>query len=198
MSGTTARLALPLIATGQAQKELAHSEGMIRLDALVQPVVQQVGLNTPPGSPTDGQAWIVGPSPTGAWAAQANNLAQRAGGAWRFYTRFDGLSVWDNTTDAVWHWNGTAWAVLVPRIIDASAVYDPPSLIDGAGVSTNVTVTGAALGDFAVVSFSLSTASVIFSAAVSAADTVTVRLQNETGGTLDLASGTLRVRVFKL
>ncbi|MBC4019015.1 DUF2793 domain-containing protein, partial [Siccirubricoccus deserti] len=34
MSGTTTpRLALPYIAVGQAQKELAHSQGLNRLDA---------------------------------------------------------------------------------------------------------------------------------------------------------------------
>jgi hypothetical protein len=33
---------------------------------------------------------------------------------------------------------------------------------------------------------------------VSAANTVSVRFQNESGGALDLASGTLRVRVEKL
>lgn len=37
---TTPRLGLPYIQAQQAQKELAHSEGLVRLDALVQPVVQ--------------------------------------------------------------------------------------------------------------------------------------------------------------
>jgi hypothetical protein len=46
--------------------------GLNRLDGLVQPVVQVIRLNTPPGSPADGQCWIIGTTPTGAWAGQAN------------------------------------------------------------------------------------------------------------------------------
>jgi hypothetical protein len=82
-----ARLALPYILTQQAQKEVAHAAGLNRLDALVKPVAQQVGLNAPPGSPADGQCWIVGTSLAGAWSAQANRLAQRIGGAWVFHAR---------------------------------------------------------------------------------------------------------------
>ena len=78
-----------------------------------------------------------------------------------------------------------------------SATYDPPSLVDGAGTTTTVTVTGAALGDHAIASFSLNLQGITLTAWVSAADTVSVRFQNESGGTLDLASGTLRVRVFE-
>lgn len=78
-----------------------------------------------------------------------------------------------------------------------SATYDPPSLADGAGTSTTVTVTGAALGDFAIPSFSLDLQGITVTAYVSSANTCTVRFQNETGGVLDLASGTLRVAVFK-
>ncbi|MBU2051095.1 MAG: hypothetical protein KKH61_19265, partial [Gammaproteobacteria bacterium] len=78
-----------------------------------------------------------------------------------------------------------------------SATYDPGSLIDGAGATTTVTVTGAALGDFAEASFSLDLQGITLTAWVSAADTVSVRFQNETTGTLDLASGTLRARVRK-
>lgn len=79
----------------------------------------------------------------------------------------------------------------------ASAVYDPPSLADGEGVSTTVTCTGAALGDEADAAFSLSTQGIILDAQVTAADTVTVRFQNETGGTINLASGTIYVTVRK-
>ena len=60
-----------------------------------------------------------------------------------------------------------------------------------------VTVTGAAVGDFAECSFGVSLAGMIASAYVSAADTVTVVLFNATTGTVDLASTTLRARVRK-
>ncbi len=198
MSGSSPRLALPYIAVGQAQKELAHSQGVNRIDALLQCVVQQVGLNTPPGSPTDGQAWVVGAAPTGAWSTFANRLVQRIGGAWVSYVAFTGLSVFDVATLAEWGWNGSAWVVLGPRLIDGSATYDPPSLADGAGATTPVAVTGAALGDYARASFSLDLQGITVTAWVSAAAVVSVRFQNESGGTVDLASGTLRVRVEKV
>lgn len=76
-----------------------------------------------------------------------------------------------------------------------SATYDPGNLLDGAGATTTVTVTGAALGDFAEASFSLDLQGITLTAWVSATNTVSVRFQNETGGALDLASGTLRARV---
>ena len=78
-----------------------------------------------------------------------------------------------------------------------SATYDPPSILDGDNASTTVTVTGAALGDFVEVSFSRNLANIIMTSWVSTTDTVTVLLQNESGGTVDLASGTLRVRVMR-
>lgn len=79
-----------------------------------------------------------------------------------------------------------------------SAVYDPGNLIDGAGVTTTIAVAGCALGDMAICSFSLDQQGIIFSAYVSAANVVSVRLQNETGGAIDLSSGTLSVKVIKL
>jgi len=72
-----------------------------------------------------------------------------------------------------------------------SATYDPISLADGAGATTTVTVTGAALGDIAQASFSLDLQGITTTAWVSSANTVSVRLQNETGGPIDLNSGTL-------
>lgn len=78
-----------------------------------------------------------------------------------------------------------------------SAVYNPPNLADGTGTSTTVTVTGAALGDWAQASFSLDVQGVMMRADVTSANTVTVRFQNESGGAVDLGSGTLRVRVIR-
>lgn len=87
--------------------------------------------------------------------------------------------------------------VQLANVLNGSATYDPPSLADGAEASTTVTVTGAALGDFALASFSLSTQAIKLAAEVTATNTVTVTFHNHTGGTIDLASGTLRARVWK-
>ena len=79
-----------------------------------------------------------------------------------------------------------------------SATYDPPNLVDGAGDTTTVTVTGASLGDFVEgISFSNNLQGITVTGWVSSANTVSVRFQNESGSTLDLASGTLRVKVRK-
>lgn len=80
--------------------------------------------------------------------------------------------------------------------LNGSATFNAGSLLDGAGETTTVTVTGAALGDFALASLGVDLQGITVTAYVSAANTVTVRLQNESGGTLDLASTTLAVRVI--
>lgn len=78
-----------------------------------------------------------------------------------------------------------------------SATYDPASLVDGAGATTTVTVTGAVVGDMVSVSFSQDLQGITLTGWVSAANTVSVRFQNESGGTLDLASGSLRASLTR-
>lgn len=79
----------------------------------------------------------------------------------------------------------------------ASATYDPPSLADGAGVTTTIVVTGAAVGDFVDAAFSQDLQGITLTAYAYQNDGVAVRFQNESGGVVDLASGTLRVIVRK-
>lgn len=87
----TPRLALPFIAQGQAQKEVAHNDALVRLDALIDLYILDRDLSAPPASPSDGDAYIVGPTPSGAWAGQAGNIAYVIDGAWRFYVPAKGL-----------------------------------------------------------------------------------------------------------
>lgn len=47
-------------------------------------VIEEFGLNTPPGSPNDGEAWVIGSSPTGAWASNADEIAIYLSG-WNFF-----------------------------------------------------------------------------------------------------------------
>lgn len=86
--------------------------------------------------------------------------------------------------------------VFGPDALFATLSHDFASTLDGAGLTQAVTVTGAALGDFAFVSHDVDIAGVTLTAYVSAADTVEVRFQNESGSTVDLgAAATLRIVV---
>ena len=83
-----------------------------------------------------------------------------------------------------------------PRQAVFSKTYDPPSIATVTQASTTVPAPGASLGDTCSPSFSLDQALIEFTCYVSAAGTATVILKNGTAGTLDLASGTLRVFIF--
>lgn len=62
------------------------------LDGLVMPAVIDKDLNTPPGSPSDGARYIVGPSPTGAWSGHAGKITRwsSVANAWEFFTPQNG------------------------------------------------------------------------------------------------------------
>lgn len=109
MSETTARHALPLIAPGQAQKELSHNEALAALDLLVQAQVEGVGGDAPPASPAAGQCWIVGPNPVGAWAGQAGALAGWTAGGWRFLAAREGMTVGRGGADGFARFTGGQW-----------------------------------------------------------------------------------------
>lgn len=95
----------------------------------------------------------------------------------------------------------TASAADLNRItgtLTGSLVFDPASLATVTGaISSGITVTGAALGDYVLVSAPYDLAGVIAHAYVSAANTVKIALFNATAGTVDLASGTWKVLVMK-
>jgi hypothetical protein len=76
---------------------------------------------------------------------------------------------------------------------------DAASLVDGAGTSDTITVPGVALGDMVLgASFGVSLAGVSVTGYVSAANTVTLRLQNESTATVDLASTTVKLVVARM
>jgi hypothetical protein len=108
MSNTN-RLALPYILQSQSQKEVTHNDGLNLLDALVQAVVQNASLNTPPASPTLGNCYIVGGAPTGAWVSQSKKIAQAIIGGWLFIPPFAGLSAYNTADGNVYRYDGTNW-----------------------------------------------------------------------------------------
>lgn len=95
-TSTTARLGLPNLFTAQAQKEMTVNEAFARIDALLHAVVEGIA-NDPPGSPADGECWIIGSQPTGEWASAAGKIACRQAGNWLFVTPTNGMVVFDKS-----------------------------------------------------------------------------------------------------
>ena len=86
------------------------------------------------------------------------------------------------------------FGALVP--LDGSVTWDAASIADGDMEAKDITVTGAALGDFVLISPSIDVTDLQLTATVTATNTVTGVLSNSTGAGVDLASMTVYARVF--
>lgn len=91
------RFGLPLLFSGQAQKELFVNEAHALTDALLHPAIEGEA-DDPPAAPIEGESWLVGGSPTGAWTDHAGDLACYQTGGWVFAVPRDGLRVLDRAT----------------------------------------------------------------------------------------------------
>jgi hypothetical protein len=105
----TPRLALPLLEAAQAQKHVTHNEALSRLDALVQSSVIDRTLTAPPSGPSAGDAYIVGPSPTGYWAGHTGQLAVYYPTGWTYHVPQIGWVVWVVAESRPVVWTGSDW-----------------------------------------------------------------------------------------
>lgn len=106
--GMSARWQLPLLAAAQMQKEITHNEALTLIDALIAPVVEANGVNTPPTAPQPGQCWLVGSAPTGVWAGAARAMACWTAGGWRIIVPRTGMTV-RHVAGAVLRYDGSVW-----------------------------------------------------------------------------------------
>lgn len=139
MANTTGRLNLPYILQSQSQKEVSYNNALNILDILIQAVMVDIGVNTPPSSPTAGACYIVGTSPTGAWVGYANYIAQaQAGGGWVFVAPFNMLECWVTSQQNYYVYNGTtsAW---MPQALILKSTGESLTLSD---INQDVTVSG--------------------------------------------------------
>ncbi|HZF42140.1 MAG TPA: DUF2793 domain-containing protein [Sphingomonadaceae bacterium] len=111
MTNTTARLGLPLIAPGQAQKEMFHNESLAAIDAMLHAAVEAVGALAPPTVATPGQSWILGAEPVREWAGRAHHLASWTDGGWRFHPPAAGMGVTLRPSGVPVSWYDGAWRV---------------------------------------------------------------------------------------
>jgi hypothetical protein len=109
---TTPQANITLLEAAQAQKHVTANEAFMRLDALLQLNVISDVITTPPGSPAEGDKYIVPTGATGAWAGQTNKVALFLSGGWVFFTPRVGWLGWNANLSAFVSWNGTIWDTL--------------------------------------------------------------------------------------
>lgn len=164
----TPNLSLPYILAAQAQKHVTHNEAVRALDAVVQLAVLDRDLTAPPGSPADGERYIVGPGATGAWSGQESTVAAWQDGSWLFYAPVEGWLAWVADEDVLVAWDGSGWSIVgsgtdaqfdtlgVNATADATnklAVASDASLFGHNGSDHQLKVNKAADGDTASVLF---------------------------------------------
>jgi Protein of unknown function (DUF2793) len=106
---TTPNLALPYILASQAQKHVTHNEAIRALDALVQISVADRDLAATPGSPAEGDRYIVATAATGAWSGHDGEIAAWQDGTWRFYAPMEGWLAWVTDENALLVFDGAVW-----------------------------------------------------------------------------------------
>jgi hypothetical protein len=111
----TARLGLPMLAPGQAQKELSHNEALQMLDFAVAAAVEEPPRASPPSAAAIGSCYIVAASPTGTWAGKAHHLAAYTSGGWRFLAPIEGLSAYIRSTSLPALFRSGGWEIGVLR-----------------------------------------------------------------------------------
>lgn len=109
MTDSTPRTAAPLMSAAQAQKHVTHNEALYAFDALLCARLLDRDLSTPPSSPSDGDAYLVKATATGAWIGQNGNIAYYADGAWRFTPPFGGLIALIADEAKFVAYDGSAW-----------------------------------------------------------------------------------------
>lgn len=79
------------------------------LDLIVAAAIEEPALSTPPAAPAIGSCYLVGASPTGAWAGRANQLAAFSSGGWRFVAPQDGMRALVKSSGVTASYRGGAW-----------------------------------------------------------------------------------------
>lgn len=135
MSEHSLLLSLPYIQQSQAQKHVTHNEAVRDLDVLVQLAVLDRHLATPPATPSQGDRYIVGPDPTGAWAGHENDIALWDQNAWQFRSAQQGFYAHCLSENTLLGFNGTQWSEFDSGL-DVGDLQNLPALGIGTTAST--------------------------------------------------------------
>ena len=117
------RFSLPLLFSGQTQKEAFVNEAHALTDALLHCAIEGLA-STPPVLPVNGENWLVDVSPTGAWSGQAGKIACRQAGNWLFVSPIDGMRVLDKSNGQAKLYRGSWQSPAAPAAPSGGSTID--------------------------------------------------------------------------
>ncbi|MCC6919414.1 MAG: DUF2793 domain-containing protein [Alphaproteobacteria bacterium] len=112
----TVWLGLPVVEAGQAQKHVTVNEALHMLDGVVQLAVIDRDLAAPPGSPAEGDRYIVAAGATGDWSGHDGEVALFADAGWMFLVPRAGWVAFAVDEATLVYWTGAAWAPMQDAI----------------------------------------------------------------------------------
>lgn len=102
-------LALPFLESAQAQKHVTHNAALAMLDAVIMLSVLDRDLTAPPGSPAEGDRYLVASPASDGWVGRDGTIAAWQDGAWAFYQARQGWHVWIADEGIALSFDGAGW-----------------------------------------------------------------------------------------
>jgi hypothetical protein len=107
---TTPILGATDLVSAQALPETTVNETVRRIEQGAGAFSVKNQTNTPPGSPADGDSYIVTATATGAWTGWELSVAYyQTGTGWLRITPREGMLAWDQTSNDLHYYSGAAW-----------------------------------------------------------------------------------------
>jgi hypothetical protein len=110
----TANLGMEFLEQNQSQKHVTVNDALIELDAVVQLSVINRTTSTPPANPANGDRYLIGASPTGAWTGSAGKITMYQDNAWHIYTPKKGWICYVEAEKLYLRYD-TSWAISSAR-----------------------------------------------------------------------------------
>lgn len=101
---------------GESGWHTQMDENLIAIDALIMISVKSATVTGPPGSPAEGDRYLIPSGATGLWGADVGKIARYHNSEWEFFTPASGWEVRADDSLQQYHYNGSTWSLIGSRL----------------------------------------------------------------------------------
>ena len=122
MTLLTPRHKLPLLAVGQAQKEMIHNEAVMLIDNIMN--IEVIGVSNDPSVALQNMSqhnmcWLIGSEPVGEWINKNNNIAIFSDNGWRYLEPVENMVLYNEELNSKMMFSESIWLPAI-QISEAS------------------------------------------------------------------------------